>query len=390
MNNLSVDIRTVILLLWMGNLISVSLFAIYSYDQRQRFPITFFFRARLLQTIAWILLWLRESIPELFSAEIGNMFLFTGWALEAFAILSLRQRRLRFDILYAAVMVLNIPLNIVIYQLESPNLKVAIASIVSLAIFILPSLILTFERNVSALQRVVGSLYLIFSMLTTLRALAAFTSSKVFSLMTPDRSQTVTFIALFWLMMFGALGYLLLYKEKADQELFLAATVDPLTGVLNRRSFFRNAEAAVFFAIRNKDSVGLLTIDIDKFKRINDVFGHPAGDLVLKDFAASTLQFVRPYDVFGRIGGDEFVVLLSNVSSAEALTIAERIQAKAGGLPASENPHVDYTVSIGVCSMIPQSVEDFMEMVQVSDEALLAAKNAGRNCVFLKEVADPK
>jgi diguanylate cyclase (GGDEF)-like protein len=381
MGILSVDIRTVIFLLWMGNLIVVALFAIYNHSQSQKNSATLFFRARLVQTIGWILIWLRDLIPDAFSVMAANNLLFVGWALEALAIISIRPRRQRFDIIYAVAALLSVPANIAIYQLSS-NHGNDIASLVPLILFILPALILSFERNASALQRVFGGLYLTYCVTTGFRAVAALTSSITFTLLTPGTSQTFAFLSLFWLMMFGAIGYLLLFKEKADQELLLAATIDPLTGILNRRSFFKNAETSIVFAIRNNDPVALLTLDIDGFKCINDTFGHPVGDLVLRDFTAAALKFVRPYDVFGRIGGDEFVILLPKTSSTEALSVAKRIQTMVEDRRLKEKPLLQYTVSIGVCSQIPQTIDDLSKMVQTSDEVLFGAKSNGRNRVI--------
>ena len=312
----------------------------------------------------------------------ANNLLFLGWALEALAIISIRPRRQRFDIIYAFAALLSVPVNIAIYQLVSPNLRNGIASLVPLVLFILPALILSFEKGASVLQRVFGGLYLTYCVATGFRAVVALTSSNTFTLLTPGTSQTFAFLSLFWLMMFGAIGYLLLFKEKADQELLLAATIDPLTGILNRRSFFKNAEMSIVFAIRNNDPVALLTLDIDGFKCINDTFGHPIGDLVLRNFTDTALKFVRPYDVFGRIGGDEFVILLPKTSSTEALSVVKRIQTMVEDQRLKEKPQVQYTVSIGVCSKIPKTIDDLSKMVQTSDEALFGAKNNGRNRVI--------
>jgi diguanylate cyclase (GGDEF)-like protein len=382
MEILSVDIRTVILMLWMGNLIAVALIFIYNrHSQEHKFPITLFLYARLAQTFGWILFWLRSLIPDAYSVLLANSLLFIGWALEALAIASIRQRRRRFEFVYVLAMLLSIPVNIAIYQFESSNLRNGFASLVPLAFFILPAVLLTFEKNASVLQRVVGSLYLTYCAATGFRAVAALTSTDTFTLMTPNVSQTFTFLSLFWLMLFGAIGYLLLFKEKVDQELHLAATIDHLTNIFNRRSLFNNVATVVSFAIRSKEPIALLTIDIDEFKEINNVFGHPMGDLVLKDFASTALQFVRPYDVFGRVGGDEFMILLPKTSANEATVVAERIRDVARKRCIGGKNQLQYTVSIGVCSLIPQTMDDLVKMVQASDDALYGAKTAGRNRV---------
>ncbi len=381
METLLIDIRTVMLLLWLGHLIAVVLIAIYKYsshNQEHEFPITIFLYARLAQASGWFLFWLRNLIPDIYSVLLANGLVFTGMGLEALAIESISGETRRKISSHALTITLVNVINVAIYQFEAQNLRNGFGSLVPLACFIFPSILLTFEKGASPLQRMVGSLYLVYCASTAYRSVAAFTS-PTFTVLTSNNAQTFAFLALFSLAMFGSIGYLLLFKEKADRELLLAATIDPLTNIFNRRSFFKHAETAIAFAIRNNDPIVLLTIDIDDFKKINDAHGHPVGDLALRDFAAATLQFVRPYDVFGRVGGDEFMILLPKTSAGEAANVADRIQEIAKKRGVGEKEQVHYTVSIGVCSLIPQKIEDLEKMVQASDTALYRAKTSGRD-----------
>lgn len=367
------------LLLWVGNLIAVALIAAYDRrSQEQEFPINIFLYARLAQAFGWFLFWLRNLIPDIYSVLLANGLVFTGMGLEALAIESINQKTRFRKSSYALTIPLIIIIDLAIYPFDSQNLRNGLGSLVPLACFIFPAILLTFEKGASPLQRLVGSFYLIYCASTAYRSVAAFTSSTTFTILTSNKAQTLAFLALFAFTMFGAIGYLLLFKERIDRELLLAATTDHLTNIYNRRSFFKYAETAIVFAMRNKEPVALLTIDIDKFKYINDAFGHPSGDLVLRDFATTTLQFVRPYDIFGRVGGDEFMILLPKTSASEAAKVVERIHEVAGKSGIGEK-QIHYTVSIGVCSLIPQKTEDLEKMVQSSDIALYGAKAEGRD-----------
>ena len=169
--------------------------------------------------IGWILLWLRGIIPGFYSEFIGNSLLFTGWAVEAYALLTLPSSKLKAAVFFVASPTISLALNLFLFRLGSSNLKIFFASFVPLLIFIVPGFSLSMRRNASLLQRVSGILYLLFSLATTYRAIAALTANKAFSLMTPDVSQTVAFLSIFWLMMFGSINFLLLSKEKTDKEL---------------------------------------------------------------------------------------------------------------------------------------------------------------------------
>jgi len=218
-----VEVRTVLLLLWVGNLAVVTLIASYIYTARPRYPFSIFLIARFIQMVAWILLWLRGTIPDTYSEFVGNALLFTGWAIEAFALFDIRQKKITIAVFFATFTLSSIAINYFIIHLDSSNMKVFAASIVPMMIFVVPGVWLALKRNASFLQRVSGILYLLFSLATTYRALAALFSHGAFSLMTTDISQTFAFLAIFWLMLFSSINFLLLSKEKTDRELMLGA-----------------------------------------------------------------------------------------------------------------------------------------------------------------------
>jgi signal transduction histidine kinase len=218
------DIRTTLLLLWMGNLIVVALLLVYRYSQRPKFPFSTFIITRFVQMVAWLLLWLRGSIPDIVSILWANGILFTGWMLEAFILFSIRQKRGDFKKFCAFAFVGGFFISAFIYQYESTNIRNALASLVPLAIFIPPDLFLISDRRGSFLQRVTGFLYLLFSAANIFRAVDSFTSAAAYTLMSQNTSQTITFVSIFWLMFFGAISYLLISREIIEKELTSAAT----------------------------------------------------------------------------------------------------------------------------------------------------------------------
>ncbi|OAI12455.1 hypothetical protein A1507_02950 [Methylomonas koyamae] len=163
-------------------------------------------------------------------------------------------------------------------------------------------------------------------------------------------------------------------------ELAKQAHTDPLTGVANRRRFNELARQEMARIQRNPAPLCLLMLDIDHFKRINDTYGHEAGDKVLQAFAAVCSGMLREIDVFARLGGEEFAALLPNTSLGQAEQIAKRICDRLASAPVAveQKLAIEVTVSIGV-SQLGGSVTDLEAMLRAADGALYAAKTGGRN-----------
>lgn len=177
-------------------------------------------------------------------------------------------------------------------------------------------------------------------------------------------------------------------KERAEQRHKTAALFDPLTGVLNRRGFLAECERLVRSRLIGATPSAVLLLDLDHFKSINDRYGHAAGDAVLRRFAQTANAMIRPTDLLGRFGGEEFAIVLANVGADRAVAVAERIRT------AIEKEHVvedgqliAATVSIGVapCSL-PKF--DIAALLEQADQALYRAKNLGRNRVERAGEAD--
>jgi diguanylate cyclase (GGDEF)-like protein/PAS domain S-box-containing protein len=163
--------------------------------------------------------------------------------------------------------------------------------------------------------------------------------------------------------------------ELASVEL---ANVDHLTGALSRQNFMALADQELARALRYTLPLVVLMLDLDHFKNVNDSYGHPAGDAVLKDFVQTVKEVLRESDVIGRIGGEEFAVLLPNTTQDGACALANRILAAVRANPVAFEGHcIAYTVSIGASHFTTQ--KSLGELLAESDAALYRAKKAGRN-----------
>ncbi len=174
------------------------------------------------------------------------------------------------------------------------------------------------------------------------------------------------------------------------RELLRMAVTDDLTGLCNRKAFYQQANIALRQFHSTGQALTLAILDLDHFKAINDTYGHLAGDAVLQAFAQLMRQEQRAGDILGRIGGEEFAILLPNTSDQAGRSAAERLRQRVAAtkIPLAEHYQVSITVSIGLASSHDR--DDAIEsIVQRADHALYAAKQAGRNCVVVA-VAPPE
>ncbi|MDL2219526.1 diguanylate cyclase [Ruminococcaceae bacterium OttesenSCG-928-O06] len=175
------------------------------------------------------------------------------------------------------------------------------------------------------------------------------------------------------------------YRRRMDQ-LSSMATEDPLTGAKNRRYLAENADELLARAAQDGLSVAALMIDLDFFKRVNDVYGHLAGDEVLAEAYRIFERTVRSEDVVYRYGGEEFLVLSVGIAHTDALRMAERIRAAVQNASfATAEGEVDITVSIGVYTCVPAVGDDIDRLVEQADKALYQAKADGRNRVVVAQ-----
>jgi diguanylate cyclase (GGDEF)-like protein len=177
---------------------------------------------------------------------------------------------------------------------------------------------------------------------------------------------------------------IVLQRSLMHQQLQAAARTDAKTGLLNATAWQREADAEIARALRAGESLALLLADVDHFKRVNDTYGHLAGDDVLRGLATELRQQVRDSDVVGRFGGEEFVVLLPRADADEACKIAERLRHRASVMSVyADSVALSVTISIGV-AVLGVHGDDLFELLAAADLALYRAKDGGRDqvCVY--------
>jgi diguanylate cyclase (GGDEF)-like protein len=178
----------------------------------------------------------------------------------------------------------------------------------------------------------------------------------------------------------------LLQRSFRHTQLLNQARADAKTGLLNAATWEREAAAEVARAVRTGSPLAVALLDLDRFKQINDTYGHLLGDEVLRQIAATLTRVLRDYDLAGRFGGEEFAMLLPQTRAVDALRIAERVRAHISQLPiyasgATGSERVHVTASIGVAALDAGSRRELTELIAAADAALYRAKASGRDQV---------
>jgi diguanylate cyclase (GGDEF)-like protein len=173
---------------------------------------------------------------------------------------------------------------------------------------------------------------------------------------------------------------LILKTYKLEKEMRAIASYDSLTGLLSRHAFFDNANHYYSLAKREKNIFSVMAVDLDHFKAINDQYGHAAGDAVLKLFGNVTNSVSRQSDMIGRLGGEEFALILPSTNTDEAFEFAERLHIAINKAVINYNKVlIRYTASIGLTTFDPESDDTIESMLACADQALYRAKHNGRN-----------
>jgi diguanylate cyclase (GGDEF)-like protein len=227
----------------------------------------------------------------------------------------------------------------------------------------------------TALQRLIGATDMGAGATLAVWAMIALAGYRV-----PGWGESMAYIAGYLLLIVNGFGFILMSKQRDDARMERLATTDDLTGLLNRRAFFARADAARLLALRQRQPITLLMLDIDHFKQLNDRFGHATGDEALVKFAATCSEALREHDILGRLGGEEFALVLPGTDLDGALHAAERLREgvlMTRLLTCGNN----YTMTVSIGVVLVGADEDLPTALARADHALYEAKRNGRNRV---------
>lgn len=376
------EFNTVLLALALGNLslCAAVFFSTYGQPRSRNLPV--WALAKQCQAAAWFLLYLRGVIPDLFSILLGNLLLFTGMALDAGALWGLagvtRWRRVLLPLLAGACVAF-----LAGYALQWPTVLRSAAGALMVGGFFAASTAALARgwRSASMLQRYLALVMAALTAVLICRSAQAALLPDGVAWLTPSLMQMCSLGALYLMMLSNGFGYLLLANARQGEELLRLEVIDSVTGVPNRRGFYQSLGPWMALARRPGMPTSLVVLNLDHFKRVNDNYGHQVGDMLLNSVVEVCRKQLRDSDLMGRLGGADFAIQLPRTLPADALVVAERIRAAIAGMPfKTERAVLNLTASLGVTAI--RAEDSTVSLFKRADEALQAAKQAGRNCVI--------
>lgn len=391
---LYLDIRTVLLLSMVITLVlGLSLVAAWrSGDDALARAQRLWVRGCAMQPLAWVLLGLRGAIPDVFSVLLANLLIVASFADFGAALVRLRGDRPPWravGLLLTAVAVAQAA-----FTWLRPSLQARVVLIsAALLLLCLAAVRAVWRLQAAPRPRSHWLVALAFGLgvlvLAVRLVVEGLLSPGLATLLQGSPMQSLVFVYGAVVPIASTIGFLLIGNDRHIAELQRLVALDPLTGAFNRRTLERQADALLQQAQRRGQAYSLLLLDADHFKQVNDAFGHDAGDEVLRAVVAVLRQGLRPADLVGRLGGEEFVVVLPDAGTPAALQRAEQLRAAVAALRFEvAGRRVPLTVSIGLATA---GAESFADLLRRADHAMYAAKHAGRNRVELapEPVAPP-
>jgi diguanylate cyclase (GGDEF)-like protein len=342
-----------------------------------------------LQALALALYAGRGNLSPIFSIVAANTLLVWVISLKAAALLEFNQRRLPLRIHVLAGIAAAIVWLLIVDQ--SFRFRAITGGLIFGSGSLLLALLIDKYRSVMSLQTrlIMGGGFLASACIFFARAAGAWIDTGTpAELLHPNLFQGIVFLGSYMAVIVTSFGFLLMHTERAEALSIQLAATDPLTGALNRRTFSEIAESELELCRRLNAPFSVMMLDLDRFKLVNDTYGHLAGDIALKRFAAIVQGCLRKQDLLVRYGGEEFCVLLPNVSIESAQALAERVR-----IAVSESPFavarfsIPITTSAGVSSLENGSDGTLNTVLARADEALYRAKDGGRNRVVALPLA---
>ncbi len=383
---MNLDSTTMVLVLALGNLALCSLLFFFDYGAVRAPSLAGWGLSRQVQAAAWVLLALGGArvLPEPLALPAGWALLIGGVALEAGSLWEAanrpRWRRAMVPLAVAAVLVF-----LVCYLIDDIGLRNLAALLLLGGFYLLAGAALAQDwRQAGMLQRVLAIAIALLALVVAARGLLVLVMPDGWRWLSHELLRQLSSAALYLLMLAGAFGCLLLARERLQAELARRETVDTVADVPNRRGFFAMLAPWMALARRPGLPTALVVLDLDGFKRVNDGYGHPAGDVVLRHVAALCKRQLRDSDQLARLVGGEFALLLPRTGAVEAALVAERMRAAIETTPVkTERAMISMTASFGVTTI--RADDSNAILLQRAGEAMRAAKAAGRNRVMQAE-----
>lgn len=382
------DASTMVVVLALGNLALCALLTFFDHGPTRPPALALWGSSRQIQALAWLLMALGDAgvVPPGIAVPAGFALLLTGVGVEAGAAWqAARAPRWRTPMLVLGTLAVLVFL--LCYLIDADGVRIVAGSLLLGSLYLAGALGLGWRwRDCGHLQRVLAGATALLALVVAARGLAVIALPGGWTwLANPLLSQLFSG-ALYLLMLINGFGVMLIARERLQATLARLETTDTQTHVPNRRGFYQSLAPWMALARRPGQPTALVVLDLDSFKRVNDSYGHPAGDVVLREIVELCRRQLRDSDLMGRLVGVQFALLLPRTTLDEAELVAERIRHAIESTPVkSERAMIKLTASFGVTTLRPE--DSTTTLFQRADEALMRAKQGGRNRV--ERAAEP-
>ncbi len=389
MSQVFIDIRTLSFVLMVVTGLMAGVMGIIWRTQKTYPGVGFWALSNLSAAFGFLFIGLRGVAPDLVTVLLGN-FLAIGTMALAYggnrSFVGLEDDH-RTSFLVMAVTMAGIFAFTYIYPDILPRIFIASAATFIFSMLSFRVFLSAPKQRRTIVYTLVGYSHLVFALLMIVRTAATFSYSRLDQFFQPDWIQAIFFMVFIVFAIIWTFNYVVLNNERlhidlrtAEAELLKLATTDHLTGIANTRAFFDAAETEIKRSRRHKIPLSLVLLDIDHFKRINDTHGHAAGDRVLRECSRLFSEITRQNDALGRIGGEEFAILLTHTDLARGRAVAESFRKAVEEMRIElGEEQLRLTASFGVAAFRPSdTLESFL---QRADKNLYRAKELGRNRV---------
>lgn len=369
------DLRTIVVLLLLTTILMATILWVGARDDRGNGLGKWVLGLGLIAA-GWQLLSLRGLLPPVLSVALADAAFLGGLCAQIGGLLEFGRRRPPRELVAPAPL-----LFLVLLPIRDQFIAYTLVTSLMLAVPLLALSALSWRLGDSAARWPMAFLYLLGGILLVVRALDIWLApagrSDIFHSQLLD---SVTFVTHFAMTITGSFGFLEMRRQRAEASIRHLAMYDGLTELLNHRAFLGLAERELERARRMQAPFALLMIDLDRFKHINDTYGHLIGDRVLATIAETAKNTLRGVDLIGRYGGEEFCALIPNAGLQQARTVAERLRLAVEATPIADVEQC-VTASIGVAVCTDPDNDSLDALIERADQAHYRAKNGGRNRV---------
>ena len=347
--------------------------------------------SNLTAAVGFLLIALRGALPDFLTILTANTLILGSFLLSFEGIRRFRGLANR-KFFSFGILLLQAPL--LGYFTYSDNRvipRIIVVSVINAAVCLLCAyeLLRNVAKEILSAYRQVGLIFALFAVVSIARAVFTYLYSDMGDLFAPDWIQSLAFVATILFTIAWSFCYIILNTERTQQELQATqieferiAATDFLTGIGNSRRFFEISKNEVGRAIRFRNALSVIIFDIDHFKKVNDTYGHAAGDQVLVKIAEIGKKVLRNSDTFGRLGGEEFAVLLPHTNMIDGITVAEHLRQEIEKTETEFGAEtIKITASFGV-SEIKNNETEIKTALDRADGSLYEAKRNGRNQVI--------